>query len=322
MVVSIKIPLTIHLNLYFCLNSTTMKSYSLLAIFLLLWACDSKKGPSKEDFEENLADVEENVVDISDDNIRNIINSIPSPLEISFIIHDAGILYDKSMLNSGDNVSKYNTNDKKALNLGIYGTDLGYTDIYGQNQDGIEYLSAIKDLADELSIGQFFDFELIRSLTESKGNLDSLLLVTSDNFNRINDHFQEQNRSNLSVMLLFGGWIESLHLTCQVATSQSGNAELKDRVGEQKIILENMLILIDFYVKNNGTLDELEGDIAKLKEAYDKVEILYTYEESTSEIVDGVLIITDNSSSKVIIDNSTIKEITKTVASIRNKIIQ
>jgi len=298
-----------------------MKTNTLLVILLLVWSCDSKKGPSKEEFAENLEEVEKNTIDISDDNISNIINSIPSPLEISFIIHDAGILYDKTLLNSGKNVSNYNTNDKKALNLGIYGTDLGYTDIYGQNQDGIEYLGAIKKLADELGIGQFFDFDLIRSLTESKDNLDSLLLVTSENFNRINDHFQEQNRSNLSVMLLLGGWIESLHLTCQVAISQSGNADLKDRVGEQKIILENMIILIDFYVKNDGTLKELENEIALLKSVYDKVEIVYTYEESTSEIIDGVLIIKDNSTSKVLIDDDTFKEISNLVERIRAKII-
>jgi len=299
-----------------------MKIALFLTTLFLFWSCGSKKGPSKEEFAENLEEVENSSVDISDDNISNIINSIPSPLEISFIIHDAGILYDKSLLNSGDNVSNYSTNDKKALNLGIYGTDLGYTDIYGQHQDGIEYLSAIKELADDLSIGQFFDFELIQKLTESKGNLDSLLLITSDNFNRINDHFQEQNRTNLSVMLLFGGWIESLHLTCQVATIQNTNSELKDRVGEQKIILENMIILIDFYVKNNGSHNELETEIALLKEAYDKVEIVYTYAESTSEIVDGVLIIKDNSTSRIIIDDSTITEITQLVESIRNKIIE
>jgi hypothetical protein len=154
-----------------------MKIAVALTTFFLLLSCESKKGPSKEDFEEDLKEVENRSMDISDENISNIINSIPSPLEISFIIHNAGILYDKSLLNPGDNVSNYNTNDQKAINLGIYGTDLGYTDIYGQHQDGIEYLSAIKKLSEDLGIGQYFDFELIQKLTESRGNIDSLLLV-------------------------------------------------------------------------------------------------------------------------------------------------
>ncbi len=302
-------------------KTRTMKKYIIAISIIFFWSCDSKKAPSKEEFAENLAAVEDNSVGISDENIRNIINSIPSPLEISFLIHDAGISYDKSLLNSGDNVSKYNTNNKKAINLGIYGTDLGYTDIYGQSQDGIEYLSAIKDLADDLGIGQFFDFALISKLTESKGNLDSLLLVTSENFNRINSHFQEQNRSNLSVMLLLGGWIESLHLTCQVAISRAGNEELNERVGEQKIILENMEILLDFYSKNDEGFEEIDKDIKALSNAFDKVEIIYTYEESTSEIIDGILVIKDNSSSKVLISDETIKEIAELVTEMRKRII-
>ena len=68
--------------------------------------------------------------------------------------------YNGSLLNQSDNLPKYNNNYKKALNLGVYGTDLGYTNIYGQNQDGIKYISSIKSLADELNIGQFFDIAL------------------------------------------------------------------------------------------------------------------------------------------------------------------
>ena len=97
-----------------------MKKYFIASLVILLWACESK-----EDFEENLNEITDASLDVSDENISNILNSIPSPLEISFIIHDAGIEYDKSILNSEDNVSKYNSNNEKAINLGVYGTDLG-----------------------------------------------------------------------------------------------------------------------------------------------------------------------------------------------------
>ncbi len=297
-----------------------MKKILFLAFTLLFWACDSKKGPSKEDFEEDMKNLEAGVIEISDENIRNIINSIPSPLEISFLIHDAGIQYNKSILNTGKNVSRYNSNDKRALNLGVYGTDLGYTDIYSQSQDGIEYLSAIKELADDLGIGQFFDFDIIRKLTESGDNLDSLLLVTSENFNRINDHFQEQNRSALSVLLLLGGWIESLHLTCQVALLQMENEMIKERIGEQKIILENMMILLDVYAKDNHYFEDLMKQMEELETTFKGVEIIYTYAESTSEVIDGVLVIKDNSTSEVKISNENVVEIARVTEQIRNNI--
>jgi hypothetical protein len=299
-----------------------MKNYLLLALTIIFWACDSKKGPSKEDYKEDIEQLEAGVIEISDENIRNIINSIPSPLEISFLIHDAGIQYNKSILNSGKNVSRYNSNDKRALNLGVYGTDLGYTDIYSQSQDGIEYLSAIKELADDLGIGQYVDFETIRKLTETGDNLDSLLLVTSDNFNRINDHFQEQNRSALSVLLLLGGWIESLHLTCQVALQEMNNELIRERIGEQKIILENMMILLDVYTKDNHYFEELMIQMKELESAFKHVDIVYTYAESTSEVIDGVLVIKDNSTTEVKIADDDVTEIARIAEKIRNSITE
>jgi hypothetical protein len=89
--------------------------------------------------------------------IGQILQGIPAPLEISVLLKESGKKYNGGFLNSPDNLSKYNSNYKRALNLGIYGTDLGYTNIYEQNQDGIKYMGSIKELADGLNIGQFFD---------------------------------------------------------------------------------------------------------------------------------------------------------------------
>ena len=137
------------------------------------------------------------------------------------MLKQSGSKYKNSILNSPDNLSKYNSNYKKALNMGIYGADLGYTNIYGQNMDGVQYLSAIKSLADDLNIGQFFDIATIAKLAANSNNLDSLLLVTTQNFNAINHYLQTENRSNLSILLLVGGWIEAMEIMCQVAESQN-----------------------------------------------------------------------------------------------------
>ena len=98
----------------------------------------------------------------SGDIITEIIKSIPSPIEITSIVKSVEKNYRKQDLNPHSAVSKYNTNYQKALNLGVYGTDLGFANIYGKNQDALDYLSSVRKLADGLSIGQFFDFATIR----------------------------------------------------------------------------------------------------------------------------------------------------------------
>lgn len=258
---------------------------------------------------------------ISEAVIDDLLQEIPSPLEISALLKEAGKKYNVSYLNPADNISKYNSNYKKALNLGIYGTDLGYTNIYEQNQDGLKYMSSIKGLADDLNIGQFFDIETIGRLATNSKNLDSLLLITTQNFNNINHYFQTQSRSNLSVLLLTGGWVEAMHITCSVAANDPANKQLSEKIGEQKIVLEKLVKLLGHYEASDQNMASLLADLNSLKQAYQEVVITYVYAESTFEIVDGVMVIKDNSTSTVSITPEQVTEIRNVAAAIRNKII-
>jgi hypothetical protein len=290
-------------------------------ILALFTACGSDKKSDEQAFLEGLDSAKTEGPSISEGVIGDILQRIPSPLEISVLLKESGKKYNVSYLNSPDNTSKYNSNFKKALNLGVYGTDLGYTNIYEQNQDGVKYMASIKTLADGLNIGQFFDIETIGRLATNSKNLDSLLLITTQNFNSINHYLQSQNRSNLSVLFLTGGWVEALNILSEVAAANPTNKELQETIGEQKIILENIMLLLSFYKESDQNMASLLTDMEELKKLYDKVNITYTYSESTFEIVDGVMVIKDNSSSTIQISQEDIDNIKALISSIRNKII-
>jgi hypothetical protein len=290
-------------------------------ILALFTACGSEKKSDEQAFLEGLDSAKTEGPSISEGVIGDILQRIPSPLEISVLLKESGKKYNGSYLNSPDNVSNYNSNFKKALNLGVYGTDLGYTNIYEQNQDGVKYMASIKSLADGLSIGQFFDIETIGRLATNSKNLDSLLLITTQNFNSINHYLQSRNQSNLSVLFLTGGWVEALNILCEVAAANPDNKQMQETIGEQKIILENIMLLLSFYKESDENMASLLTEMEELKKLYDKVNITYTYSESTFEIVDGVMVIKDNSSSSIEITPEDIANIKALTASIRNKII-
>ena len=290
-------------------------------IILLLPGCSNKKQPNKEELAEKVEALDESTPDLSDDNILMILSSIPSPLELSIHIQESGIPYDRFLLNNPDNYSKYNSSARKAVNLGIYGTDLGYTDIYDHIQDGLNYLNAIRNLSNDLNIGQFLDFDLIKKLTDDGNNIDSLLMITNQNFEKINKHFREQQQANLSVLLLTGGWLEALYIVTQVTLKQMDNKILRDRVGEQKIVLNNIVILLATYGIYDDYINSLIIDMQKLEAAFATVTITYTYEDSSSKVVDGVLEIQSNSQSDVQIDDATINEIADIVQQIRNRLV-
>ncbi|MFN3839449.1 MAG: hypothetical protein ACK4RF_01970 [Cyclobacteriaceae bacterium] len=298
-----------------------MKILNSVLILAILTACGSGKKSDEQAFMESLDSTKLTGPSISEAVIGDILQQIPSPLEISVLLKESGKKYNVNYLNSVDNLPKYNSNYKKALNLGIYGTDLGYTNIYEQNQDGVKFMSSIKSLADGLNIGQFFDIETIGRLATNSKNLDSLLLITTQNFNNINHYLQTQGRANLSVLLLTGGWLEAMHITCNVAALDPNNKELQEKIGEQKVILENIMLLLSFYKEVDQNMAALLNDMEELKKAFDKVNITYTYKESTFEVVNGVMVIKDNSSTTIDITPEDITSIRTITGNIRNKII-
>ena len=107
----------------------------------------------------------------------------------------------------------------------------------------------------------------------------------------------------------------------KVAAASPNNKELRETVGEQKVILENIILLLSFYKESDQNMASLLTDLKTLKQEYDKVKITYEYKEPTSEVVDGVLMIKDNSTSTIVITAENIESIKKLTSEIRNKII-
>lgn len=292
-----------------------------LALALLASCGGGSKKPNEQALLDSLDNMESTEPEVSGEVIGDIIQQIPAPLEISVLIKEAGTQYDNNILNSYENVSSYNSNFKKALNLGIYGTDLGYANIYEQNQDAILYLNAVNELAEGLSIGQFFDFKTIKRLATNSSNLDSLLYITTKNFNDINKYLQNQRRANLSVLLLTGGWLEALHILLEVQKQNPDMKGLQETIGEQKIIMDNIMLLLSFYQESDPDMGQLMNDLKPLHDAFNKIEIVTTYQESTFEIIDGVMVVKDNSSSEIIITDDNIDEINTHTNKVRGIIV-
>ncbi len=297
-----------------------MKKVFIVLSFAVLAACTPKNTVDELELQSALDSLKNPQAFINEEVVTSILGQIPSPLEISLLLKESGIGYNQQVINAPSNISRYNSTYQKALNLGIYGADLGYTNIYGQNTEGIRYLSSIKSLANDLSIGQFFDLKMISKLALNSSNLDSLLLVTTQNFNSINGYLQGQNRSNLSALLLVGGWIEAMEIITDAASQNLDNRALIERIGEQKIILEQLTLLLSFY-KGSPDMESLHQDLEELKTIFDEIQITYTYVESSIEIVNGMAVIKDNSTTTISITEKDVIDIKNKINSIRNKIV-
>jgi hypothetical protein len=296
------------------------KTLLLIALIAILFAgCNSGGREEAADLLPTDADIK-GQASLSDDMIGEMITSIPNPVEMSSLLQRSGVVYSQELLNPVNNISTYNTNFKKALNLGVYGTDLVYMNIYDRTVATLQYLRNVKDLAGDLRVGQFFDYETLNRLSESSRNIDSVLFITNSGFDKMSRYLISQNRSNVSVLVSYGTWIESLYIATNVQTVPPNKDIIYRRIGEQKIVLDNMTLLINNFRKDPN-FTELFEDLLILKKAFDKVAIAYIYAEPTIKEVDGNIVIQDNSRSEVHITQENVEEISQKVAEIRKKII-
>jgi len=253
------------------------------------------------------------------DAINEVIQSFSSPVEMAALMNDLNIPFSRKYLVNTEDATDYDTNFKKALALGILSADLGYLNVYNKTSLIVEYLTVIKRIADDLKVGQFFDFQTLKRLSTSNDNLDSLLILSVQSYHNMDDHLRSNQRSNLSSLVVTGVWIESLYLATQVL-KETPSDELRDRVGEQKTILNNLLPILQLY-KNDQNFERLVEDFKELKDAFSNVTITYELGEPESKIINGELIIKQNERSIVNISEENTQEIIRITEKIRNKLI-
>lgn len=258
------------------------------------------------------------VPEIPAEMVGNIINSIPNPIETSQLIKEVGAEYREDYLNT-NGASDYNTNYTQALNLGVYGADLGFTNIYDKKQNAISYMNDLRSLADNLRIGKHFNFDLIRRLVENSSNLDSLLLITTQNFQEINTDLQQSGRQELSLLIILGGWLEALHLLGNVI-EQKPSDQLKERVGEQKIVLDQIMTILEIY-KNDPKMKRIYEGMSELEKAYDEIVIEQTYEGGEMQEIDGVMTFVQKQTTTVYIKDEQLERIISIASDLRNDIV-
>lgn len=292
----------------------------LIVLFIMFLVISCKSGRDKSDtLEIDESELVEGDLEISKETIDDIIQSISSPVETAALVKDLGIKFSNKYLAPTDHVDEISTSFKQALSLGIYGADLGYLNIYNKTASVIEYISAIKTLADEIRVGQFFDFATLKRLAQNYQNLDSLMYLSLRSFNEMDQYLRDNDRSSLSALIITGIWIEGLYLATQVA-SDAPHPNLAERIGEQKIILEKLILIINNFSKDRhfaGLLEELN----RINDLYKDVEITYIPGEPEPKEENGMLIIIQNEESIVKISDEQLNDIIAITKEVRDKLV-
>jgi hypothetical protein len=257
---------------------------------------------------------------LSTEAIEEIAKNISSPVEIANLLQTLAVPFSPDYLASSIDANKQTTSFDIAFTLGILGADLGYLNMYEKTGSSIDILSSIKKLAEGIRVGQFFDFETIKSLSLNKSNLDSLLYLSIDSYTKIDTYLRDNDRGQLSALMIIGVWLEGQYLATQVMTEYP-DPVLRDRIGEQKIILNDLILLANPYCNRDPEFGVLCKDLQDIKEKYREIRITYTLGEPVSREVDGALVVVQTETSVIEMTDDQLAGIIEITKNIRNKLI-
>ncbi|MCC6251125.1 MAG: hypothetical protein IT238_01530 [Bacteroidia bacterium] len=282
-----------------------------VAVSSLLFSC---KGNSKSDTDE----VDPTAVE-NQSKAAKVFYAIPSPSELSAIIKATGANFNKSILNPPANQSKYTSIIQMSMNLGVYGADLSYTSTFDQTQEAMAYMGVCKKLADGLGITGAINENTVKRMEKNLNNKDSLLSIISDTYLETDVYLKNNDRAGVSALVVAGGWIEGLYISTSIAEQNAKNEAIIKRIAEQKLILENLIGLLESNEADEN-IPEIMTDLKALKGVFDNIKMTEVPEaEVKTDTVNKKTVIGSNG--ELSLSPEQLKDISTRITAIRNKIV-
>jgi hypothetical protein len=251
--------------------------------------------------------------------IDNKVFHFQNPVQTALIMKDVAAPYSSASLNPTSNVENYSTSFKQAINIGVYGADLGYITAHGKNQEAINHLAAIKKLAGDLGVAGSFDFGQMEKFGNNLGDQKQMLDITTSAYKSCEAFLKEGDRHDLFGLMMAGALVEGLHFAVSFA-KQENNQEVVNRMADQVTSLNNVILVLNpHYHKDTAPeLSALVDQLVALQEAFLALKVTYKFAESEIDVENKLCTI--KSESTYSINPTSLANITKLVTSIREGI--
>ena len=249
---------------------------------------------------------------------KSILYGLNSPVELIKIFENVGAEYAPPILNPTENASNYLTSSKIALNIGVYGVDLGYLQLLHLSQESINYWAVIKKLTNQLGVPDDIIVTPGESLSGSFSNPDSLIQIAAATFAIIMNQLNEQNRESATALIMIGGWIEALYIATEALYNEENpDPDIISIIAEQKYSLNSLVS----YAKNYHIDTEVAIYYRKLRllqNYFREFEIYYKKNDLLIDTVNKVIVTSGN---KIDITKENILQIRNQVKKTRDEII-
>lgn len=293
-------------------------------IFILLVSvlagCSSNQNKNAEEIADLDVNVDSNEITLklSGNTEEDVIfYNLLYPIDMIAVIDKKDSYYNSNLINPLNNISNYTQSNQMALALGVYGADLSYLWIFNQSQQALSYFTGIKQLAGELGIaGDFMTLSAVKA-EKYTDNIDTLVNIARKTFYYCDNYLNRNDQSDLAVLILLGGWIESMHAAVELY--KSPNNKMACKIISQKYSLTSLLNLLNRQESNQTVLNYTMKLIDILNE-FDRLQNEYL--SDNLKIDTASKSITFAMSTKTLMQPDDIGELKRMIVELRKDIIQ
>ncbi|TAE72723.1 MAG: hypothetical protein EAZ85_09040 [Bacteroidetes bacterium] len=239
----------------------------LFAASLFLVSCgEPKKNEEKADTTSAKTETKEN--------LKKALAEAPKPSELPYQLQATGTEFNANIPNPHTNVEKYKTtNAKAALNLGVYATDLGYLSAFQKVQNGLDYVKAVKSLADKLGVSTALDPKMQERFEKNLKNVDTLSNIINDAIGKADGYLKNNKQANIATLIAAGTLVEGLYVATQIISTYPKDLLPEDAKNQ---ILSGLVRII---VDQQKTLGDVLSALKSLEKDEEVTKVIAQLEE-------------------------------------------
>lgn len=197
---------------------------------------------------------------------------VPSPSEMFAFLKTANAANaDVNLLNSADNVEKYESKKAQSINLGIYSADLLYCSTFGGKGKVTPYFVTCAKMAAKLNVATNMNEADRDRISKNLDNADSLIAISSDLYLTSFDNLNNNERGADLSLMLAGGWVESIYLMGNMVKDFDKDNATVARIADQKGSLDNLIEFMNQY-QSNADVKAVSDQLGGLKTLFDGIQ--------------------------------------------------
>lgn len=238
--------------------------------------------------------------------------NLPSALQIAYVSRKSGAKYNASLLNNLENVKNYNTsNYKRAINFGVYSSDLANCLFNKKYQESKQYLKALKEMGSFLGLNQAFESDnLAERFDKNISNEDTLVKIVSSVQLKTDELFEQNKQKHITLIAFAGAWIESLNIAGESYLKEK-NKKVLASFCEQLLFAPTIIKALEANKSKEAEIAELLSEITSINNAFNSISSIKVASEKDEEMDFATMSFSDTE----------VKSVTDLVKKLRTKMV-